>query len=90
MLDIDLSILGRDVLRFMDYEHGIAEEYAEVSTFTFRIARGRFLASLLARPRLFHTEAFRTRYEARARAQIAALLRSPRYRAYRWLHWLPL
>ena len=89
VLDVDLSILGRDPLRFMDYEHAIEEEYAPRSTPAFRHARGRFLAALLARPQLFRTPGFRERYEQRARVQIAALLASPRYRAYRWLRWLP-
>lgn len=89
VLDVDLSILGRDALRFMDYEHAIEEEYAPSSTLAFRCARGRFLAAVLARPQIFRTAAFRERYEQRARAQVAALLASPRYRAYRWLRWLP-
>jgi predicted metal-dependent HD superfamily phosphohydrolase len=87
--DIDLSILGRDALRFMDYEYGVEEEHARMGTLRFRIARGAFLAGLLARPHLFHTEAFRARYEQRARAQLTSLLASPRYRGYRWLRWLP-
>jgi predicted metal-dependent HD superfamily phosphohydrolase len=89
VLDIDLSILGRDALRFMDYEHAIEEEYAPSSVLAFRCARGRFLAALLVRPQIFRTPAFRERYEQRARAQISALLASRRYRTYRWLRWLP-
>jgi predicted metal-dependent HD superfamily phosphohydrolase len=81
--DIDLSILGRDVLRFMDFEYGVEEEYAATSTISFRRGRGRFLAGLLERPHIFRTEHFRGRYEARARDQIGALLASPRYRSYR-------
>lgn len=90
ILDIDLSIFGRDVLRFMDFEYGVEEEYAHVSEFWFRLRRGQFLAALLKRPQLFRTETFRARYEQLARAQIAKLLASPRYRAYRWLRWLRL
>ena len=88
MLDIDLSILGRDVLRFMDFDYGVEEEHSHVSRLRFRFARGRFLAALLARPQLFRTERFRARYEQHARAQIGGLLASPRYRYYRWLRWL--
>jgi predicted metal-dependent HD superfamily phosphohydrolase len=84
-VDIDLSILGRDVLRFMEFEYAVAEEYASVPAPTYFLARGRFLAALLASPSIFRTEHFRERYEARARSNIAALLRSPRYRAHRWL-----
>jgi predicted metal-dependent HD superfamily phosphohydrolase len=89
VLDVDLSILGRDALRFMDYEHATEDEYAPRSIPAFRCARGRFLAALLARPQIFRTPAFRERYEQRARVQTAELLASPRYRAYRWLSWLP-
>lgn len=77
--DIDLSILGRDPLRFMDYEYGVGEEYAAVPAKAFFAGRKRFLTALLAAP-LFHTPAFRERYEAGARAQVAALLASARYR----------
>lgn len=79
VVDIDLAILGRDTLRFMDYEYGVEEEFAFVPTAEFLRARGRFLASLLARPHIFQTAHFRAKYEQSARGQIAALLRSPRY-----------
>lgn len=86
--DIDLSIFGADSIGFMDFEYGVEEEYAHVPKFWFLFRRGQFLANLLKRPQLFRTAAFRTRYEQAARAQIAALLASPRYRTYRWLRWL--
>ncbi len=84
VLDIDLSILGREPLRFMDYEYSVEEEHPSVPRRRFIIGRGRFLAALLARPRLFRTEPFHERYEARARSNVAALLASRRYRLYRW------
>lgn len=90
IVDIDLSILGRDIFAFMDFEYGVEEEFAATPTMVFRIARGRFLASLLAAPRIFRSAGFRARYERRAREQIGALLSSPRYRAYRWGGWLPI
>lgn len=83
--DIDLSILGRDPLRFLEYEYSLAEEYAALPRLPFILARGRFFAGVLARPAIFRTAALRERYEARARANVEALLRSPRYRAHRWL-----
>lgn len=86
--DIDLSIVGRDPLRFMDFEYGVEEEYRHVPQLWFHCRRGRLLASLLKRPHIFHTAAFRARYEQAARTQIAMLLATPRYRAYRWLRWL--
>ena len=87
--DVDLSILGRDVLRFMDYEYAVEEEYAFMSSLKYRLGRGRFLASLLASPSIYRTSHFRERYEERARSHLAVLLGTPRYWAYRWLRWLP-
>lgn len=80
LLDIDLSILGRDSLRFLDFDHGVAEEYAHLPSDAFRAGRATFLASMLTRSSLFRTAAFRERYEAAARANISELLASPRYR----------
>jgi predicted metal-dependent HD superfamily phosphohydrolase len=84
VVDIDLSILGRDVLRFMEFEYAVAEEYAGVPPATYFLARGRFLSALLASPSIFRTNHFRERFEATARTNIAAVLRSPRYRVHRW------
>lgn len=80
LLDIDLSILGRDPLRFMEFEHGVEEEYAALPTATFRRGRAAFLRGMLARPHLFRTAALRDRFEAPARRNLAALLAGPRYR----------
>lgn len=83
VLDIDLSILGRDALRFLEFEYAVAEEYARVPRAQFILARGRFLQALLAAP-IYRTPHFRARYEQRARANLVALLASPRYRLHRW------
>lgn len=84
VVDIDLSILGRDVLRFTEFEYAIREEYTPV-TWAFWFARGRFLAGLLRKPFIYRTEYFRNRYETSARARIASLLRTRPYRYLRWL-----
>ena len=89
IIDIDLSILGRDPIAFMDYEHSVEEEYAAIPMAAYRTARGQFLASLLAAPFIFRTPVFRARCEERARAQIRSLLDGPRYSRYlrrRWWH----
>jgi predicted metal-dependent HD superfamily phosphohydrolase len=86
--DADLSILGRDPMRFMEYEHAVREEYAHVPSVVYFVARGRFLAALLAKPTIFRTAHFQERYQACARANLTGLLASPRYRSYRWLGWL--
>lgn len=79
VLDVDLSILGKDPLRFMDFDYGVEEEYAAIPTRAFRTGRARFLATMLERDSLYLTDQFHARYEQRARLQIAALLASPRY-----------
>ncbi|TMQ23920.1 MAG: hypothetical protein E6J90_09430 [Deltaproteobacteria bacterium] len=84
VVDIDLAILGRDVLRFMEFEYAIEEEYGGKRGAWYFLARGRFLAAVLASPAIFRTDHFREHYEQRARDNIAALLASPRYRAHRW------
>jgi len=83
--DIDLAILGRDDLRFLEYEYSVEEEYAHVWSPYYFVARGRFLEALLAAPSIYRTRHFRARYEARARAHLEGLLASSRYRLHRWL-----
>ncbi|HTV20391.1 MAG TPA: hypothetical protein VMG12_17025 [Polyangiaceae bacterium] len=82
VLDVDLAILGRDALRFLEFEYAVAEEYARFPRLQFILARGRFLEGLIAAP-IYRTAHFRQRYEARARANLAALLGSQRYRLHR-------
>lgn len=85
--DIDLAILGRDPLRFMEFEYGVAEEFAAVPKIAFRRGRRRFLERLVAKP-IYRTAVFRERFEAAAQANVRALLASPRYQRSRWLRWL--
>lgn len=85
VVDADLAILASEPLRLLEYEDCVAEEYAEVAGTTFILARGRFLADLLAAPSIFRTASFRERYEARARANLGALLAGRRYRVHRCL-----
>ncbi|HEY2737914.1 MAG TPA: N-methyl-D-aspartate receptor NMDAR2C subunit [Thermoanaerobaculia bacterium] len=74
MIDIDLAILGANPPRFADYEQQIREEYHWVPNFLFRRKRRQFLASLLARPRIYHTDFFRARLEAAARRNLQTSL----------------
>lgn len=84
VVDVDLSILGRDAARFSEFEHAVAEEYAHVPALLYFVARGHFLAELLASPGIFRTARFRELYEESARANLRPLLDSPRYRTHRW------
>ena len=70
-LDMDLSILGAPKSAFDSYEAAVRREYAWVDDKAWRSGRAAVLRKFLARPRIFHTEAFRERFEAQARKNIA-------------------
>ena len=71
MVDIDLSILGRDPERFDRYERDVRTEYRWVPGLLFRKKRKEMLAAFLARPHLFTTAYFRERFELQARENLA-------------------
>lgn len=70
-LDMDLSILGAPQDAFDSYEAAVRREYAWVDDEAWRSGRAAVLKKFLARPKLFHTEAFSRRFEAQARKNIA-------------------
>lgn len=74
VVDIDLSILGRDPERFDAYERAVREEYRWVPDLLFRPGRRKILLGFLARPRIYSTEWFFRRYEAIARSNLARSL----------------
>jgi predicted metal-dependent HD superfamily phosphohydrolase len=74
MVDIDLAILGADPYRFGIYDRAIRQEFASLSPAEFARGRALVLRSFLARPAIYQTERFRTRCEARARANLTAAL----------------
>ena len=71
LLDMDLSILGAPQGAFDSYEAAVRREYAWVDDKAWRSGRAAVLKKFLARPNIFHTEAFRQRFEAQARKNIA-------------------
>ena len=71
LLDVDLSILGARVEVFDAYEGQIRAEYADVPQDFFQARRKRILGGFLARPRIYHTDAFHDRLEAQARSNLA-------------------
>ena len=73
-LDMDLSILGEVPEVFDAYEQGVRQEYGWVPQDRWCQGRAAVLAGFLARPRIFHSETFRHRYEAAARANISRSL----------------
>ena len=70
IVDVDLSILGRDPARFDEYERQIRREYNWVSDDAFAAGRAAVLESFLARPAIYGTEFFKTRYERQARENL--------------------
>jgi predicted metal-dependent HD superfamily phosphohydrolase len=73
-LDMDLSILGAAPDAFDAYERAVRREYGWVEEPMWRAGRGAVLKSFLERPRIFHTEEFRRRFEPQARLNIARSL----------------
>ena len=76
LVDVDLAIRGRPEARFDLYERQIREEYAWVPEDVFRQKRGEILRGFLGRPSIYQTEAFRAKYEAQARRNLARSLTS--------------
>lgn len=70
MVDVDLSILGADAERFDEYERQVREEYRHVPELLFRTKRRSVLKGFLARPRLYNTQAYAERLEAKARENL--------------------
>ncbi|MBL0727098.1 N-methyl-D-aspartate receptor NMDAR2C subunit [Piscinibacter sp. HJYY11] len=70
LVDVDLSILGADAARFDEYEQQVRDEYRHVPALLFRTRRRAVLQAFLARPRIYNTEAYVDRLEARARANL--------------------
>jgi len=74
VVDVDLSILGADPARFDEYERQVRQEYRWVPGPLFRRKRRELLRGFLDRPRLYTTDWFHARYEARARANLRRAL----------------
>lgn len=78
VVDVDLSILGRDPIRFRDYENQIREEYNWASDEAFASGRVSVLEGFLARPVIYSTEFFRDKYEQQARENLISSIQSLR------------
>jgi predicted metal-dependent HD superfamily phosphohydrolase len=74
MLDLDLSPLGDPPPRFARNARDLRAESAHLPPAAWNAARAAFLRRLAAHPRLFRTPRLAVRYEAQARANIAAAL----------------
>lgn len=69
-LDMDCAVLGASSEHYDHYAKQVRQEYAFVLGETFRKGRIAFLTAQLERSALFHTEVYRQRFEAQARANL--------------------
>lgn len=74
VVDIDLSILGREPAVFDTFDKAIRKEYAWVPGILYRQKRRQLLRHLVDRPTLYATPALRDRFEAPARANLERAL----------------
>ncbi len=72
--DVDLSILGRPILEYEEYERRIRAEYASVPDSLYREGRRSVLSRLLSRDPLYQTGHFRSCYEPQARRNLQRAL----------------
>lgn len=70
VVDIDLSILGADEGRYLEYEEQIRREYEWVEESAFRRGRLKVLQTFLGRSSIYSTDDFCTRLEVRARSNL--------------------
>ena len=70
VVDVDLSILGREPSDFERYEKAVREEYKWVPGPLFRRKRIAILQSFLDRPVIYGTDYFRELYETQARVNL--------------------
>jgi predicted metal-dependent HD superfamily phosphohydrolase len=70
MVDVDLSILGREPDVFWRYEENIRKEYAWVSENVFRQKRIEILRGFLDHQHIYYYENYREIFEEKARANL--------------------
>ena len=74
IVDIDLASLARPAEVFDENTRLIRREYPHVAESDFARGRRDMLGRFLARPRIYYTDAFRDRYEAKARENLSRAL----------------
>lgn len=74
VLDIDLAILGAPEPVYDVFEQQIRREYWFVPRLKYLAARREILSRFLSRPRIYHFEYFRDRFEAQARHNLQRIM----------------
>ncbi|PLQ00462.1 HD domain-containing protein [Cupriavidus pauculus] len=77
VVDIDLAVLGYPRRWFCGDAVHLRAERPDLDAMSYDRGERAFLGTLLTRPRIFLTEPFHTRYEARARRNLAWRLDQP-------------
>jgi predicted metal-dependent HD superfamily phosphohydrolase len=77
VIDCDLSILGRPMDRYAQYESDIQLEYSQYPTDVYKNTRKGIMLGFLNREHIFFHESFRGRYEEQARKNIAVYWAGP-------------
>jgi predicted metal-dependent HD superfamily phosphohydrolase len=77
--DCDLEVLAADPITLLAFEDDVREEYPHVDDAGWRVGRGAALRSLRDRPDRYWSDWGRARFDARAVANLDALLASRRY-----------
>ncbi|MEQ8530649.1 MAG: hypothetical protein RIB86_02275 [Imperialibacter sp.] len=70
LLDIDLAILGESSEIYQTYTRAVRKEYAVYPNFVYRKGRRKVVQHFLDRKRIFKTDAFHSRYELQAKANL--------------------
>ena len=76
MVDADLAVLGSEPAAYQAYVTGVRAEYRQLDDEQWRTGRRAVLQRFLSRQPLYSTEPGRSRWERRARANMAAELAS--------------
>lgn len=70
LLDVDLSILGKDIESYVKYTQQIRKEYSIYPDFLYKPGRRKVLQHFLVLESIFKTEYFKGKYEVQARENI--------------------
>lgn len=70
LLDVDLSVLGKDWETYLDYTQKIRKEYSIYPDFLYKPGRKKVLRHFLELESIFKTEYFKGKYEVQAKENI--------------------